>query len=375
MVLFILFHSRNRYTDTVRGLICKIKDFITMNILYNTKGDNMKKRIEWLDMLKGWGMILVMFAHAPLPDVLRKYIYSFHIPLFFFISGYLFTINKYSNIREFFLSKIKSLLIPYFIFSTFNYLFWLVFRKFANNSTDSILKPFVGIFIGIRGTEWTLCNGTLWFVLALFISEVGLYFILKYLKYNIRKTTTYLAIFTFIGYLYSKFIGIRLVWSIDVAFTAIVFLGSGYLIRKINIINKINNKYIILLLILNLIFGMSNTEVNMFSGIYGNYIFFYIASVSGILANILLIKSMPTIKIFNYVGKNTFIYLALHQYIIYSVLKKVSSKIVSNIQSGLELILVAIVFVIVTLILLYPVIYITNKYFPFIVGKKKKVAS
>ncbi len=331
----------------------------------------MKKRINWIDMLKGWGMILVMLAHAPLPEELRKYIYSFHMPLFFFISGYLFTINKYSNIREFIKSKFKSLIIPYFIFSIFNYLFWLVFRQFANNNTDNILKPFIGSFIGIRGTEWTLCNGTLWFVLALFISEMWLYIILKYLKNNNQNITICLVIFSLIGYLYTKFIGIRLVWSIDVAFTSIVFLGSGYLIKKINIIDKINNKYSILLLILNLIFGMSNTGVNMFAGIYGNYIFFYIASFSGILANILLIKSIHNIKIFNYIGRNTFIYLALHQYVIFSVLKRVSSKIISDTQSGLELMLVGIIFVIVTLILLYPVIYITNKYFPFAVGNNK----
>ena len=50
-----------------------------------------------------------------------------------------------------------------------------------------------------------------------------------------------------------------------------------------------------------------------------------------------------------------------------------SSKIISDTQSGIELMLVGIIFVIVTLILLYPVIYITNKYFPFAVGKNKTI--
>lgn len=335
----------------------------------------MKKRIEWIDMLKGWGMLLVMFAHAPLPNELRAYIYTFHLPLFFFISGYLFNIKKYNNsIKELLNSKFKSLLVPYSIFSFVNYLFWITFRKFANHGSSNILKPLVGIFVGIRGTEWTLSNGTLWFVLALFVAEIILYYVVEKMKTN-KLIFISLIIFSIIGYLYNKFVGIRLLWSIDVSLTAVVFLGMGYLSKTLDIINKINMKYMSLFFVLNLVSGLANEEVNMFAGIYGNYFLFYIASISGIFYTILLIKKLPIIKLFNYVGNNSFVFLALHQYMIFSVLKKISSKIIGDSQTELVMMLNAIVFIIITLVVLYPVVYLTNEFFPASVGKKSKIVS
>lgn len=40
-------------------------------------------RIEWLDMAKGYGIILVIFAHFGVP-LWGTWIYSFHMPLFSF---------------------------------------------------------------------------------------------------------------------------------------------------------------------------------------------------------------------------------------------------------------------------------------------------
>ena len=47
------------------------------------------KRISWIDMAKGYGTILVIFAHIHYGG-LRTWIYTFHMPLFFFLSGYVF---------------------------------------------------------------------------------------------------------------------------------------------------------------------------------------------------------------------------------------------------------------------------------------------
>ncbi len=73
----------------------------------------MSHRIDWIDMLKGLGIILVVFGHtAHAKDTIRILIYSFHMPMFFIISGYLFkTKDKYKN----FLKKFMTLLLPYLI--------------------------------------------------------------------------------------------------------------------------------------------------------------------------------------------------------------------------------------------------------------------
>ena len=55
-------------------------------------------RIEYLDIAKGIGMILVYIGHCRIPgdNPLFQWIYSFHMPLFFFISGLLFKRRDFS---------------------------------------------------------------------------------------------------------------------------------------------------------------------------------------------------------------------------------------------------------------------------------------
>ena len=48
-----------------------------------------KQRIEWIDIAKGIGIIAVLIGHTN-SGILRDEIYSFHIPLFIFLSGMLF---------------------------------------------------------------------------------------------------------------------------------------------------------------------------------------------------------------------------------------------------------------------------------------------
>uniref|UniRef100_UPI001C2F5592 acyltransferase family protein n=1 Tax=Micrococcus sp. GbtcB5 TaxID=2824750 RepID=UPI001C2F5592 len=55
-------------------------------------------RVEWIDTAKGMGIFLVILGHTgSLGGRITNYIYSYHMPLFFFLSGYLFSVGKYSN--------------------------------------------------------------------------------------------------------------------------------------------------------------------------------------------------------------------------------------------------------------------------------------
>lgn len=91
------------------------------------------KRLDWIDIAKGIGIILVVLGHTLVPQVretgfagfLWIFIYNFHMPLFFFLSGYLFEkgLPHYTNKGKFILGKLQYLMLPYLIFSTFAYLF------------------------------------------------------------------------------------------------------------------------------------------------------------------------------------------------------------------------------------------------------------
>lgn len=77
-----------------------------------------KERIAWLDYAKGLGIILVIYGHAICPNSMNVWLCSFHMPLFFILSGFTFpSYNKYS-FKEFAVKKFKSVIIPYFVFAT-----------------------------------------------------------------------------------------------------------------------------------------------------------------------------------------------------------------------------------------------------------------
>lgn len=75
----------------------------------------MNKRIYWIDWLKVFTMILVVYAHA-CSNMVVTMIYSFHMPLFFLISGFL---HKPRAFKDELKVTIKSLFIPYFILTFF----------------------------------------------------------------------------------------------------------------------------------------------------------------------------------------------------------------------------------------------------------------
>ncbi|MBM6945118.1 MULTISPECIES: acyltransferase family protein [Bacteroides] len=83
----------------------------------------MKERIEWVDIIKFTGIFLVVLGHSISAtnkelEIFRNFIYSFHMPLFIFISGYLYKKRGIAN-------DIITLLLPYFIYQLTN-AFWIL---------------------------------------------------------------------------------------------------------------------------------------------------------------------------------------------------------------------------------------------------------
>lgn len=75
---------------------------------------NNTERVEYIDLLRGIGIILMTIGHVGFTVNIEKWIYAFHMPLFYCVSGWFF--NNHSTIT----AKIKKLslklLVPYFSF-------------------------------------------------------------------------------------------------------------------------------------------------------------------------------------------------------------------------------------------------------------------
>lgn len=72
------------------------------------------KRNVAIDVMKGIGIILMVIGHMHYSHSIEKFIYGFHMPLFFWISGYLY--KPPTAIKVFIARKAKGLILPYAVF-------------------------------------------------------------------------------------------------------------------------------------------------------------------------------------------------------------------------------------------------------------------
>ena len=165
---------------------------IIILILY--KKDIMN-RIDELDILKAFGILMVVIGHTHCPPELKNMFYFIHIPLFFMISGCTNKPDTYygewSNVKIFLIKRIKSLYLPFLYYSIPIILLHNVFTSigFYENAYDIknfIHQLFRTLLFSIGENEPFLPQ--LWFIKVLFIMEVS-YAILLYvcIKLKIRK--------------------------------------------------------------------------------------------------------------------------------------------------------------------------------------------
>ena len=74
--------------------------------------DILKQRDVYVDIVKGWGIILVIWGHSSL--FMFDEIYAFHMPLFFFLSGCFFSTKL--DFIDFTKKKFRQLIVPYIFF-------------------------------------------------------------------------------------------------------------------------------------------------------------------------------------------------------------------------------------------------------------------
>ena len=97
----------------------------------NTSMGGGGKRLDYNDLAKSLGMLTILWGHIRLGDWSNAFVYAWHIPLFFFLSGMVFNKSKYASFQVFLLKKVKSLLVPYVIFSFLTWIIWAVSVHFS----------------------------------------------------------------------------------------------------------------------------------------------------------------------------------------------------------------------------------------------------
>lgn len=217
-----------------------------MNTTKITPPENKFKRLDYIDFAKAFGMLLIVWGHIRLGDWSNAFVYAFHIPLFFFLSGMVFSKKRYPDFKSFLLKRVNSLIKPYIVFSVLTWIVWAAYSYVTHANVDSYLMPLAETFIAQGSGGFLLHNVPLWFVTCLFIVEIIYYFLADLKRLWIMTITIVMAAISYWAINNLECFDITLLpWNIEVAMLAIPFYAAGHWIVKAKthqgIMNMVNS--------------------------------------------------------------------------------------------------------------------------------------
>lgn len=266
------------------------------------------------DVLRGLAIILVVLGHSCATLTERIVICSFHMPLFFFISG-LFLFHKEEPFGAFFKKKVKSLLVPLLAFGVILSTYSIILG-YVTGRPLPIFAKYIGILFNTRHGDY---GGSLWFFPSLFLVEMLLFIIYKTFSSN------YLILFfsivcAVVGVLVNQQIGQGLPWSLDISLLCVFFTALGYVLK-----DWIWKEHHVMSYMFTLVFFVISiyynylhigSSVDLYSCRIGNPVLFYISAICGIYLTIgvsnILCKRIDLMGLVLFYGQNSLIVYALH---------------------------------------------------------------
>ena len=343
-------------------------------------------RIEWIDLYRGMLIFLVCLGHRnSTNNAVLQWLYSFHLPAFFFISGYLIKDKHYINNLYGYLKRIANrLIVPYFllgiIYIFINVLYCIIFSK-----PLSLLYWFISL---LTTNQFQQANiGPLWFLHSLIYVEIISFFLHKVTN-NELGCSIFLAVLglLFIEYKNSlsfMMIGDSFLLNIPTILIGVFFYNCGHFIKQIqhkwkSFFAYRRNKIVVTVFVvfINLIISIKiNDRVDLRYARVGVPILFLIGAFSGIAFLYIIVKCLIHVKFvknsIEFYGQNTLPVMTFHYFPGFMILETLSYKLLGivygrNLLSGKG---EGTLYTILVLILLTPLILFFNKYTPMIVGK------
>lgn len=281
---------------------------------------------NYISIAKALGIILMLIGHAIEQNFAYRFIYIFHMPLFFICSGYFFNVpTSVIGIRRFVWRRIRSLYIP---FIKWGVVFLLLHNYFCdlclynhNDTTYYFYSDYIhrlrSILFSMTGQEQLI--DPLWFLKQLLLSSL----LICFSTYLFRKSTyrykdiLYLLLLIMITVVskYYKW-GIPLIWDLSIVTLSSIFVYFGFLFKKIDKpeIYSFGN-FIFSLIIVLFVVWIYNDFLDMLWYNYLSVLLFIPAALAGVYMVFCvsrMIEKWPVRRIFYYIGNHTMMILVLH---------------------------------------------------------------
>lgn len=292
-----------------------------------------------LDVSKGLGILCIILSHVTTDgENLRYFLFAFHVPLFFLLSGYFFKAD---------IKKVRYRIIKYLLLYIILSMLDIVILYFFNPQLLNV-KIVVEGFLGLDSQM--IFNSPKWFLLTLLGVQIIAVFVLKLTRV---KQVAWIIFFGVIGYVlrYPRR------GCLCACFVAMIFFYSGYILKETKGLqtfmsffsDKIKLFLAIFMFIIVWKLGKYNGMVSVQKLIYGHYILFYINAYIGIFSVLFLGVVLAGSRVLKFLGKNTFLIFLTHYYLV----RGVGPKIFPNLYNCF---IGEIILVIATVIIYLPVI-------------------
>lgn len=343
------------------------------------------KRIAWLDIAKYICIMAVMLEHLEsTTDELGCFFSPFFVLCFFAAAGY--THRAGQPPKAFFVKKLRTLFVPWLIFSVFDI---AVSQLVSFSAHESFANELLWNFLQIRGH-----GDQIWFVAALFVAFIPFYFFIELYEKrpaSPRRTAAFL-LGAFLLFLcdveYSRFMPGELLpwgtpalpWHIEYAFQGMFYMTLGYMFRQsweagFDRLNTHAGRaalfvFYAVLIYLPYFIDVPETAFRLTA--------VFVAPAAGIALVTAFSKVIPPNRYMLYIGQNTLIYFALHGKL-FSFVEGMLMRFAPGFYSGilanawLSNIFAAAFTVLLSFALLIPA-YIINRWFPFVLGRRRKSA-
>lgn len=295
----------------------------------------------WIDALKGWGMLLIVTGHVwSLSDVPVWYmwIFSFHVPLFFFAAGMTLKPGG-TRFATFLRRRVQTLLVPYFFYALLGYGFYVLGYAAAQAAGITVAQfgyglwqPFMGIFYGSVG-DGLLVNSPLWFLMALFLSQSAVQALNAQTTHPVVRYAVLLLCFSIAALIEEQF---NPPFSLLPAMGAAVFIQLGLDFRRHDPVNQWAKglRWMAFVVLLGIsLFSPTNGAVGLAGPTIHQPVLFLMFALAGIGMSVMLVRLASTRwqAVLAFIGQHSMGILVLHMLAIKGV------KVVLSIATGTSL--------------------------------------
>ncbi|UIX80750.1 acyltransferase family protein [Xylella fastidiosa] len=274
-----------------------------------------------IDAAKGLGIFLVVLGHAKgLPEWWVVLIYSFHVPLFFLLSGWAAGTNmRQSGFCECLLHLMRTLLVPYVFFFFVGYIYWLLTRHIGAKDLRWGMhpwwEPLNGLLMG--GGTALYVQPSLWFLPALFVTKLTYQVLSKYV--SLERLVLFGGIFSWVWVGFFPGFGVRFPFALDELPIAFLFFVLGVMGRRtswLRLLPKTRKANMILLAVLLFpwfLLALCNEKVDMNMLIFGNSPFiFHVSALLGVAIVLCMAALVEQWSLVQWAGRNTLLILCTH---------------------------------------------------------------